>query len=132
MKAVAFLDANVLAKPFTRTLLWVGAIYSDYEITWSMTVEREANRHMRDNTASLELLRNRYGLAIGPAGTSGNDYLETSPSDRQVLSDAFAARANYLITANVTYFGESDLIACGIVAIHPDYSWLIVFPMRDI
>jgi len=36
---LAFLDANVLAKPVTRTLLIYAGNHSDYRITWSQHVE---------------------------------------------------------------------------------------------
>ncbi len=43
-----FLDANVLARPVTRTLLLVGADPSGHAVTWSAHVEAEADRHARE------------------------------------------------------------------------------------
>lgn len=41
--AVTFLDANVLARPVTRTLLMVGASDANLVVTWSAYVEAEAH-----------------------------------------------------------------------------------------
>lgn len=36
---IVFLDANVLAKPVTRTLLMVGGVPSGFHAVWSETAE---------------------------------------------------------------------------------------------
>ncbi len=47
---LVFLDANVLARPVTRTLLLVGADPSGRAIRWSAHDEAEADRHAREYT----------------------------------------------------------------------------------
>ena len=42
-----FLDANVLAKPVTRTLIMAAGPLSGYGVTWGQYEEDEANRHAR-------------------------------------------------------------------------------------
>lgn len=51
------LDANVLAKPVTRTLLMLAADASGYGVTWSGYVEAEANRQLRCLKAGLTVSR---------------------------------------------------------------------------
>jgi hypothetical protein len=46
-RPIVFLDANVLAKPVTRTLLLIGANGSGLAVTWASYVEVEAERHLR-------------------------------------------------------------------------------------
>ncbi|ACZ30632.1 hypothetical protein Xcel_1607 [Xylanimonas cellulosilytica DSM 15894] len=49
----AFLDANVLAKPFTRTLVGASAALSGYRIASSQYVEAEAQKHLGARAAPL-------------------------------------------------------------------------------
>jgi hypothetical protein len=65
-----FLDANVLAKPVTRTLLLVGADPSGLAVTWSAHVEAEADRHVRGSALPVSGLRKRLDRVLGPTGTS--------------------------------------------------------------
>lgn len=39
-----FLDANIIAKPVTRTLLMVGGVHSIFRTSWSRAAEQEAGR----------------------------------------------------------------------------------------
>ncbi len=41
------LDANIIAKPVTRTLLVVGGVPSGFRAFWSRAAERETQVHMR-------------------------------------------------------------------------------------
>jgi len=120
MNHLAFLDANVLAKPFTRTLLWAGALHSNYRVTWSRTAEREASRHLRPGATPLGMLRLRFGQTLGPPGPDPHQFMATKASDKQVLADACAAGAQYLITEDVDDFGATDLTSGLIAAVHPD------------
>lgn len=56
---VVFLDANILAKPVTRTLLMVGGVPSGFAAVWSLAAEREAIAHMRPRAVSPTLIRER-------------------------------------------------------------------------
>ena len=120
MSALAFLDANILAKPFTRTLLWVGALHSEFDVTWSAGVEVEAERHLPSRAMSIAELRARYGLELSATGVGADAFVETKATDRQVLADAVAAGARFLVTEDVDDFGEGDLLDAAVTAIHPD------------
>lgn len=47
-----------------------------------------------------------------------------------MLADADAARASYLISEDVDDFGESDLAALRLTAIHPDLFMALRYPRR--
>jgi len=115
-----FLDANVLVKPVTRTLLMVGGPLSDFAVVWSETAEREAARHMKPNALSPTIVRQRFGGELSPVGEGASRFLRTSAEDRQILADAVAAKAGFLITADVDDFAEADLASVGISAVNPD------------
>ena len=65
---VVFLDANVVAKPVTRTLLMIGGVPSGYLAVWSQTAEAEAERHLRDRAMKPSAVRARYGAELTPTG----------------------------------------------------------------
>jgi len=120
VSTIAFLDANILAKPFTRTLLWVGSRHSDFAVTWSQRAETEANRHLRPGATPVGQLRERYGMTLGPTGADPERFGSTEEPDRQILADALACRSAFLVTEDVDDFGLVDLASCGICAVHPD------------
>ena len=122
MRTLAFLDANVLAKPFTRTLLLIASAAPDarFRATWSALAEKEGQRHLRPGALPLAELRQRHGLALSPTGCAPERFQATDPKDRQILADAEAVGATFLITANITDFGQADLRAVGVSAVHHD------------
>jgi len=122
VRRLAFLDANVLAKPFTRTLIVVGAAQedADYTVGWSKYAEAEGNRHLRAHAKTLDVFRAERGLSLSPTGGSTDRYAATDAKDRQILADAVAADARWLVTENVPDFGWDDLRATGVTAIHYD------------
>jgi len=63
--ALVFLDANVLARPVTRTLLLVGADPSGLAVTWSAHVEAEADRHVRGSALPVSGLRKWLDRVFG-------------------------------------------------------------------
>lgn len=115
-----FLDANVLAKPVTRTLLMAGGPPSGFRSIWSRTAEREAVRHMPSRAVSPAVVRRRFGGVLGPTGDVGGRFRATAKPDRQILADAEAANAVFLITEDVDDFAEPDLVSVGISAVNPD------------
>lgn len=117
---IAFLDANVLAKPFTRTLLWAGAPLSGYQVVWSVRAEQEATRHLPARATPVAALRIAHGLALSPTGVDPTSFTSTDDKDRQILADAVACGARFLVTENVADFGIDDLRRCGIAAVHHD------------
>jgi hypothetical protein len=117
---IVFLDANVLAKPVTRTLLMVGGMPSGFHALWSETAEREATRHLRSRAVTPADVRRRFEIPLGPTGDIASRFASTKGNDRQILADSDAARARFLVTEDVDDFAEADLIGLGISAVTPD------------
>lgn len=116
-----FLDANVLVRPVTRTILMVGADHSGFRVMWSRYAEAEAQRHMGPRKLPLSDLRSRFEVAyLGPSGTYPDRFGATEVSDRQILADAVAADAAFVLTDDVDDFGEADLKEVGLSAVNPD------------
>lgn len=115
-----FLDANIIAKPVTRTLLMAGGAPSGFRAEWSLTAEQEATAHVRRRAVAPALIRERFGLALTPSGSDVERFLETKSADRQILADAVAAGAHFLITEDVDDYGQRDLASVGISAVNPD------------
>ncbi|MDR1077308.1 MAG: hypothetical protein LBL55_01310 [Propionibacteriaceae bacterium] len=125
MTDLAFLDANVLAKPFTRTLIVVGAAVggADYAFAWSRYAESEANNHLRAQAKRLEVFRAERGIELSPTGAGSQGYASTDVKDRQIVVDAVSAGARWIVTENVSDFGWADLQSTGMIAIH--YDWFL-------
>ena len=117
---VVFLDANILAKPLTRSLLMLGAVRSGYVVAWSATAEEEAARHMGPRMTPPSDVRHTYGGELAPTGEVAGRFIATEAPDRQILADAEAAGARFLITEDVDDFSQDDLRALGISAVNPD------------
>jgi hypothetical protein len=115
-----FLDANVLAKPLTRTVLALAAGASGYRVTWSEYVEQEANRHLRPRQTSVSEVRAAMGRELSEAGEDAAVFAGTKESDRQALADAVAAQVLFIVTEDVDDFSGSDLESVGIAAVNPD------------
>ncbi|MFT4287883.1 hypothetical protein [Nocardioides sp.] len=115
-----FLDANILAKPVTRTLLMVGGPLSGFRAVWSRATEEEAGRHMGPRAVSPAEVRRRFGGTLSPTGDISGRFTSTSLTDRQILADAEAAGAGFLVTEDVDDFAETDLVSVGISAVNPD------------
>ncbi len=115
-----FLDANVVAKPVTRTLLMVGASRSGFVVGWSATAEAEAARHMRPNATRPADVRRRYGGELTPTGDVAWRFEATDAEDRQLLADAEVAGARFIVTEDVDDYGVDDLASVGISAVNPD------------
>ncbi|MDR0960234.1 MAG: hypothetical protein LBM23_07785 [Propionibacteriaceae bacterium] len=120
---VVFLDANVLNKPATRSLIMFAALEDDFVVTWSQYVEHEADRHLRSiRQLSVKKLRAKENVSIelAPAGNDPSRFTRTSHKDQQVLADAAASGAHFIITEDVDDFGQADLESVSIAAINPD------------
>lgn len=119
---LVFIDANVLKAAVTRTLLLVGSDPSGFRYTWSQTAEEEANRHLSARATSVTTLRTQIlGRALGPTGPNAAQFVATDIKDRQILADAHAAGAGFLITTDVDDFAEIDLVDTLISAVNPDF-----------
>ena len=117
---IVFLDANVLAKPVTRTLLMVGGVPSGFHSIWSEAAEWEAARHLRPRAFTPADVRRRFGIALGPTGDIAGRFASTKGNDRQILADAEAVGARFLLTEDVDDFAKADLTSLGISAVNPD------------
>jgi len=115
-----FLDANVVAKPVTRTLLMTAGAASGYGVVWSTYVEGEADRHTRPGQKTASQVRTLTSGELTATGTDAERFTTTSPKDRQVLADALTAGALFLITEDVDDFGDEDLRSTEITAVNPD------------
>jgi hypothetical protein len=57
---------------------------------------------------------------LGPTGTGAERFGGTKGADRQILADAAAAGARFLVTEDVDDYGLDDLASVGISAANPD------------
>lgn len=115
-----FVDADVLASPVPRTILYLARPLSDYELVHSLFVETDAERHQKaahipgptcDNGGtgrSFQTLR---------ASTYPDSPTPTTRTSRY-WAPRSAARATFVVTANVRHFGAGDLSAYGLSAVH--------------
>ncbi|MCL1841293.1 MAG: hypothetical protein FWF75_06065 [Propionibacteriaceae bacterium] len=120
IRFAVLVDANVLAKPVTRTLIMAAAARSGYGATWSQYEEDEANRHTRSGQTSTTTVRTLASGELSPIGVDAGRFATTSAKDRQVLADAVAAGALFIVTEDVDDFGQADLEAAGVAAVNPD------------
>jgi hypothetical protein len=116
---VVFLDANVLAKPVTRTLV-LRCAASGYTVRWSRTAEEEADRHLTGRQLSIASLRALVEIPLSPTAAHPERFTGTSVHDRQILADADAAGATFMVTEDVDDFAELDLRTAGVTAVNPD------------
>jgi hypothetical protein len=115
-----FLDANVLAKPVTRTLFLLTSLPSRFVVVWSATAEEQADRHRREGAISVGEIRRRLGIDLSPTGAVGARFQRTHPDDRQILADAISAEALFLVSDNIRDFAEPDLVHTGLSVSQPD------------
>ncbi len=115
----AFVDANVLASPVPRTILYLSRPLADYELVFSPWVEAEAERHQSPGHVPVSVLRQRYDWRFAADPDEPAELEDTDAKDQPVLAAAVEAGAHYVVTANVTDFGEKDLARFAISAVHP-------------
>jgi hypothetical protein len=119
---IVFLDANVLASPVTRTLVIAGGRADGLLLTWSAHVEAEADRHARGAASRTSTVRlTILGMELSKSARSTSGLATASVEDRQVIADAIAAKAQYLVTTDVDDFAVEDLEAHAMSAVNPDY-----------
>ncbi|MDR1152026.1 MAG: hypothetical protein LBK72_06065 [Bifidobacteriaceae bacterium] len=53
----------------------------------------------------MELFRAERGIGLSPTGTETDAYADTDMKDRQIVADAVAAGARWIVTENVSDFG---------------------------
>ena len=116
---IVFCDSNVLVKAVTRTLI-LRCDTNGYVPVWSDLAEQQAGMHRSARSMEVRDLRERLGMELSPTGSTPERFAATAPSDRQILADAEAAKALFLITEDVDDFGVSDLLTAGVSAVNPD------------
>jgi hypothetical protein len=89
-------------------------------VAWSACAETEADRHLTGARASMAFVRAKENLGLSPTGTGADSFTGTKESDRQILADAAAAKAWFLVTEDVDDFAEADLNRVGVTAVHYD------------
>ncbi len=119
-RTLVFLDANVIAKPVTRTFLMVARLHSDFTAVWSLRAEQQAALHMRPRAMAPSAVREAHGSELTPAGQDPERFAATKASDRVILADCEAAGARFLVTEDVDDFGHEDLAGVGISAVNFD------------
>ena len=77
-----FLDANVLSKPVTRTLIMAAGAVSGYGVSWSAAVENEASRHMRPGQKAPSAVRILAGGELSAPGVEPERFTTTQVGDR--------------------------------------------------
>lgn len=76
---------------------------------------------MRPRAVAPAVIRQRFGVAaLGPSGEVAGRFRATKQSDRQMLADAAAAGARFLVTEDVDDYGAEDLGSLGMSAVNPD------------
>lgn len=106
----------------TRSLLLMGASAgTSIAPVWSARAEQEADRHLGDRAMRIGRLRDLLGWELAPSGRHPERFPDTVGEDEQILADAVAARARFIITSDVDDFAVSDLASVGISAVDPDF-----------
>lgn len=106
----------------TRSLLIMGvSAGTSIEVVWSDHAEREANRHLGTRAMPIDRLRQLLGRDLSPSGTHPERFASTAGADKQILADAAAAGARFIITADVDDFAVPDLDSVQVSAVDPDY-----------
>lgn len=118
---VCFLDANVLAAPVTRTLCIVGIERVGGEVWWSAHAEAEADGHVRGTAMHTSAVRSMLKRDLSATGRVPRGLRTKSAGDRQIIADAVAAKAQYIVTADVDDFAMEDMCALRMSAANPDY-----------
>ena len=117
---LVFLDANIIAKPVTRTLLVRRWGRSGFAVGWSATAEAEAHATCARGRPRPWTCGGATAVNSRRPGTGEERFGGTKGADRQILADAAAAGARFLITEDVDDYGLDDLASVGISAVNPD------------
>lgn len=114
-----FVDADVLASPVPRTILYLAQPLSDYELVYSPLVETEAERHQRTGHVPVSTLRRRWEWKLVANADDTGHLTDTNDKDRPILAAAIAAASAFVVTGNVRHFGPTDLDVHNVSAVHP-------------
>jgi predicted nucleic acid-binding protein len=125
----AILDANVLFSAPARDLLLQLAYGGVFRAHWSADIDDEWKRNLAarrpDLASRLDLTQARMRRAIPDALVTNYaplipNLVLPDPGDRHVLAAAIVAKADVIVTYNLTDFPAAALAPNGIEAQHPD------------
>lgn len=117
---LVYADANVLVAGLVRTLVLLCGPTSGYRTVWSPYAEREAARHQPAGALPISTVRELYDLVVVPDGSTPIPLQDTDMKDQPILASAAAAGATFVVSENVTDFGEQDLATLSMSVVHPD------------
>ena len=126
----AFLDANVLYQPVTRSALMYLAATNVFRALWSVRVQDEwtaavLRKQPGLSPASLARTRALMEAHVDGAVVTGYEPLMVGltlpdPNDRHVLAAAVHGGADVIVTRNLRHFPKRALVPHNIAAQHPD------------
>jgi hypothetical protein len=117
----AFVDADVLASPVPRTLLYLMRPLAGFSLVYSQHVEAEALRHQKPGHTPVDSLRRRFDWPIVEDPDALVGLQDTDLKDRPLLAGAVASGAGFVITGNVRDFGVGDLARHEISTVQPSH-----------
>ena len=119
MRVRAFLDANVLYRSITRSVLVTFGELDAFQPLWSDQVNDEWMRNLQNNRPDLDprrIARTRALMDqyVDEARVTGFEPLIDTlilpdPKDRHVLAAAVSCKADYLVTFNLKDFSPSSV-----------------------
>lgn len=126
----ALIDANVFYKSRLRSLILWAAQTDLFRARWTNKIHEEWMQNLLERRPdltreSLERTRQAMDRSIEDCLVAGYELLIDGltlpdPDDRHVLAAAIAARANVIVTFNLTDFPEDTLKVFGLHVCHPD------------
>lgn len=136
---IVVLDANILIPAGLRDLILRPAEQGLFEIRWSAEILAEVERHLpefiavdgNDERGIRRIKREKAARIIAAIRrafpdmgvTNYQQYIATMTNDskdRHVAAAALAARADLIVTFNLTHFKPVDLAALNLRAVGPD------------
>jgi predicted nucleic acid-binding protein len=137
----ALYDANVLYSAPLRDLLMRMAMEDIYLARWTDAIHDEWIRSLLEkrpdlNAEQLHRTRLLMNSHVRDCLVTGYESLIESlvlpdPNDRHVLAAAIKARADVIVTANLSDFPSENLEPYGIEALHPDDFIVYQFDLNE-
>jgi len=97
---LAFVDANVLAAPVPRSLLYMARtrVASQYRLTFSPLAELEAERHQLPEAIKVSELRQRlaWNQCVDVTEVKALGLIDTHPKDQAILAAAVSCGARVM------------------------------------
>jgi predicted nucleic acid-binding protein len=126
---IVVLDACVLYPPSLRDLLLTLAALDAFDVRWSDEILDEVTRNVLADLPDIEearfveqtigAMRRAFPEAPADAPAELVEKLDNDPKDRHVAATALAARADAIVTLNVTDFESQVLGNAGVEVLTP-------------